>query len=282
MTGVPLTISEWLPAPIRLPNSRHEFAIGDVHGMTPAFVTLLAAMGRASAGRGWLTLLGDLCDRGPDTLGAYRAAFGLAPGAMGFRGRTGLLGNHEGMMLGGLEPDPRAGGALSLWLPNGGRTVLGELGLEAAEVLARPVLLRRALEAALGTAVMKQLSCLKSHRKAGNLLFVHAGVLPGVPLRVWFQAPPFFPRGEDHWSWIRYPFLQHEEAFEGSRLVVHGHTPEGAVQRWKDRTDAPEELHRLDGWRLGLDGGSYATGRVAGAEFRPGAYRVYVAGEAAS
>jgi hypothetical protein len=34
-------------------------------------------------------------------------------------------------------------------------------------------------------------------------------------------------------------------------------------------------LHRLDGWRLGLDSGSYRTGRVAGAQFRNGEYRVF-------
>ena len=59
-------------------------------------------------------------------------------------------------------------------------------------------------------------------------------------------------------------------------MVVHGHTPEPRVLAAKGRRATPG-WHRLDGWRLGLDGGSYQTGIVAGAEFRDGGYRVFTA-----
>ncbi|MGR3542393.1 MAG: serine/threonine protein phosphatase, partial [Hasllibacter sp.] len=65
-------------------------------------------------------------------------------------------------------------------------------------------------------------------REEGDLLFVHAGIRPGVPLR---------EQDEEDLVWIRRGFLDHDRPF--GRLVVHGHTP----------LDAPTHF----GNRIGID-----------------------------
>lgn len=81
---------------------------------------------------------------------------------------------------------------------------------------------------------------------------------------------------ERHYATIRRPFLDHKGRFAGGWIVVHGHTPEYVIRRQEAIVTAPG-LHQIDGFRLGLDGGSYETGIIAGAEFRTGGYRIYLA-----
>jgi serine/threonine protein phosphatase 1 len=49
---------------------------------------------------------------------------------------------------------------------------------------------------------------------AGDYLFVHAGIAPGVPLEAQQQKDLL---------WIRAPFL--DSVADHGRMVVHGHTP---------------------------------------------------------
>jgi serine/threonine protein phosphatase 1 len=274
--GGPIRVSatDWIAAPILLPAGTREFAVGDAHGYLDLLEALLARMGAEAGGEGNLTFLGDLADRGPRGIGCFRLA--CRPAAeLGFASKTMLEGNHEMILLSVLAALPEA---VDLWLMNGGRSVLEELGIDpyAFEGMPRE---RAAsvLRASLDADVLELVEGAESHRKAGNLLFVHAGLNPEVPLDEWFSTRERLPRRmyEDHWAWIRYPFLGHEGAFEGGRIVVHGHTPEDSVMSWKGMPKS--HAHRLDGSRLGLDGGSFGTGRVAGAEFRDGCYRVFTA-----
>jgi hypothetical protein len=269
--------SQWIPAPVRLGRGQREFAIGDVHGLSGHLRALLAVMGRASKGMGHLTLLGDLCDRGPDSLGCYQAAFGSDPVSMGFAGRTGLLGNHEIFMLRVMEVDPDSDAVLALWCHNGGDKVLDQLEEMDLPTGRRATVVARSLRHALGEGLSASIEGMDTHRETGNLMFVHGGLNPAVPITEWFARTRLECSTEDHFAWIRFPFFGHEGPYEGERIVVHGHTPEPRIQQWKRGVGTPGE-HVLDGWRLGLDGGSYATGLVAGAEFRNGAYRIYLAG----
>ena len=270
-----LAISEWLEAPIELPEGVQEFAIGDVHGHVVPFTVLLDAM-RAQAGTGArLTLLGDLVDRGPASLPSLRFGTDTAS-ALGFAGRTALLGNHEIQMLLALRTAPDAGSALELWLLNGGDTTLGEAGLDPAAFWRHGTEARAAFALAAGERSLAVLEQAPLARRIGNLVFVHGGIDPYAPLDRFLEAPRLSIADDRHPAWIRDEFLFHRGAFEGGRIVVHGHTPEPRVMRMKGRREGPGH-HRLDGSRLGLDGGSYITGIVAGAEFRRGAYRVYTA-----
>ena len=274
--GADLVVSDWIEAPIRLPESVREYAIGDVHGFEVQFRTVLDAMRREEGSeRGRLTLLGDLIDRGPASLPALRLAT-MDAAALGFAERTLLLGNHEMMMLIAMSDRVDAGSIADLWVGNGGWTTLAEAGVPRNRIALHDPLAAERLRAAIGDASMAVVAHAPLHRAVGNLLFVHGGIDPSLPLADALAVDRLDLHDERHPSWIRDCFLDHEAAFENGTIVVHGHTPEYRVHESKGRPPrAP--LHRLDGSRLGIDGGSYATGVVTGAAFRDGAYRIYTA-----
>lgn len=120
------------------------YAIGDVHGCLETFEALLARI-RYREGRDELWLVGDLVNRGPDSLGVLRRVRNLGEGAVV------VLGNHDVHLL------ARAAGVA----PARRRDVLeGVLEApDAPELLAwlrrRPLLYRR-----------------------GDTVLVHAGLLP--------------------------------------------------------------------------------------------------------
>ncbi len=270
-----LEITEWFAAPIELPEGAQEFAIGDVHGHLVQFAVLLDAM-RAVAGTGArLTLLGDLVDRGPASLASLRLGAESA-GSLGFAARTTLLGNHEILMLMALGTAPDAPDLQELWLANGGETTLAEAGISPAGLSLRGTPAGTEFRLAAGERSFAMLELAPLARRIGNLVFVHAGVDPNTKLDRFLDGPRLSVTDPYHPAWIRDAFLFHAGPFEGGRIVVHGHTPEPRVLRMKGRREGSGH-HRLDGSRLGLDGGSYITGIVAGAEFRRGAYRVFTA-----
>ncbi len=273
--SIRLEVSDWLAAPIDLPDGSREFAIGDVHGHHEQLERLVAAMADASGGSGHLTFLGDLIDRGPASLDCVRLAARPA-GELGCAGRTLLLGNHEMLMLMALSERPDAADAQDIWIANGGDTTLGEAGPAPSALALRTQASRLAFERAVGERAFEEVTRAELWRAAGNVLFVHAGIDPDVTLAAALDRPMLSLTDRRHPAWIRAPFLDHEGGFEGGRIVVHGHTPEPRILAAKGRPPRVGH-HRLDGARLGLDGGSYGTGVVAGAEFRDGFYRVFTA-----
>ncbi len=83
-------------------------AVGDLHGDYQAYLDIVAAAGIADDKGGWtggdavLIQLGDLTDRGPDSLKIIRRLQQLETGAPKDGGRTiVLVGNHEAMNLTG-------------------------------------------------------------------------------------------------------------------------------------------------------------------------------------
>lgn len=250
----------WQAAPIATGQTAPIFAIGDVHGHLDLLAALLDVV-RVEAAEdpdSQLIYLGDLIDRGPNSARCLLMS-GHRPARQGVGQVIRCLGNHEQMMRLAVAGDS---GALRLWLRNGGLTTLHSMGLEPWDDLAEriPGPLADALEA-----------MVPAHR-IGNLLFVHAGIHPGKPLDAFLaMSPDLLPLDEAaHWAWIRSPFLEHEQPLPGGLLIIHGHTPE-------DSREA--RMHSLRPHRLGLDAGSYRTGRVAMAEFQPGRYRLIVAAQ---
>ncbi|MDE2792252.1 MAG: metallophosphoesterase [Paracoccaceae bacterium] len=276
VTAAPCALKTGLPVGTRL------CAIGDVHGQSAALHALLDrfAMDCGAHDRNVLVVLGDLNDRGPDSLGAIDAVIEAVdnPAALGFDEVVPLMGNHEQMMRLTLEEQP--GGDPWLWLFNGGSGVVAELGCPPP---VNPTLVFgldldmanrefvSQLAAGLGERRLAYLKNLRSHYQEGRLLFVHAGVDPEAKPAV-FLAEPWNRLDDNHWAWIREPFLNSREPVPGL-VVVHGHTP----VRWTPPTgsaDAIASLHRLRDGRINLDGGSAASGCVAGAEFTQTDYRI--------
>ncbi len=179
------------------------WAIGDVHGCLGKLRRLWAEI--APGPRDTVVLLGDLIDRGPDPAGVLRFV-------VEHRHTTRLLvlrGNHEAMCLAWLRHPTSMG--WRLWMANGGYTTLESYGLIPSDdprAVQLPPAHRELLE---GTLLW--------HREQ-DVVFVHAGLRPGVPLEE--QDP-------EDLVWIRHEFYGHPEAFE--HRVVFGHTPFPTVFR---------------------------------------------------
>jgi serine/threonine protein phosphatase 1 len=261
---------------LRLDHHVAEFVIGDVHGCLQQFILLTEAMAAEAQGQHDLTLLGDLIDRGPDSLGCLRHADALARGSA-FKECHLVVGNHELMAVSAMTA-PNSQDGVGLWVQNGAGSLLAEMGVSEDEAR-RPGALAVSLSGHLGPRIFELLRCgWVTHRRVGNVLMVHGGIHPEADPEAWFARDPLTADGQEevsHFAWIRWPFYAHEEAYPGGCVVVHGHTPERAIQSWKGRRPIGAHYPEIDGWRLGLDGGSYGTGVVLGAELQSGRYRIF-------
>jgi serine/threonine protein phosphatase 1 len=192
-----------------LPPGLRVYAVGDVHGCADRLGALHAAIAADAAARRAeevvLIHLGDYVDRGDDSAGVLQRLLGPppVPGAE----VVNLLGNHEVMMLDACDPRSPPG-ALPFWLENGGTETLASYQAGPEEAAPWEAIPREHL------ALLRR---CQLNWSAGDYLFVHAGVRPGVPLA---RQDPF------DLIWIREPFL----SFEGDlpQVVVHGHTPAAA------------------------------------------------------
>jgi serine/threonine protein phosphatase 1 len=219
----------------------HLYAIGDIHGhlgLLKAAHDLIAA-DMARHGPGTVIHLGDLVDRGPDSRGVIDfLKDGVARGADWVI----LKGNHDRMFTRFLaepwDPEPGLRSELSWLHPRlGGADTLRSYGV--ANAADRP--LQKVHAEALAAVPRTHLDFLMSlsvlHR-AGDCVFVHAGIRPGVALE---------DQTETDLVWIREPFLSHVDSF--GPFVVHGHTA----------IDAPTHY----GNRLNLDSGAAYGGPLS-------------------
>ena len=225
-------------------------AIGDIHGEADLLEALLA-LGAAlpPRGRRVLVFTGDLIDRGPHGLAALRLA--AAAGArVGAAESVALMGNHEQMLRCALAGVPaRRPHAYALWIDNGGDALLHEVLSASWERVHSPVRLREAMGETFGF-----IEGMRAHWRSGDVLFVHAGVSPTLPLEGFLRAPWDVDfrtlREAEHWAWIREPFLAARA--HGGLFVVHGHTPHDNAGRAGAATVARD--------RVNLDLGSVRTG----------------------
>lgn len=255
------------------------FAIGDIHGRSDLLAALLdMATGEPRlAARREVVFLGDLIDRGPDSLGAIEAAIETGD-YLGAEATITLMGNHETMMRLALDPaTPRrdALDALRNWIANGGKSLIAQL-FGSKRPPTDPDSLLQATRAALPPGVERWLGELRPHARSGNVLFVHAGINPRFPLQSFLAAPwnvPLAALVEDrHWAWVRAPFLNFDPGPGGwdGFFVVHGHTP-------NDGRAHASHSDQIKRFRLNLDGGSAMTGVAKLAILRGGVAEVVTA-----
>jgi hypothetical protein len=279
MAGIEIRVSDWAPAPFELPAAHTEFVIGDSHGMRHLLKAVLDR-GTELAPRAHLTLLGDLIDRGPASLATLTLGTATVLDYREHRGGAAFLpGNHEQILVGAVA-DP-ASAAAGLLIRNG--------GLWATEICDTEAKLEPGLRRALGDRgydILTQDGALLDpagsnailHRRIGNVILVHAGVDPRADdPEGWITSWNPLEFDDNHPLWIRDDFLEHKGAFPGGLAVVHGHTFEYRTVRGDTGHRCEPGEHRIDGWRLGLDGGSFSSGIVAGALLRNGEYRTIVA-----
>jgi serine/threonine protein phosphatase 1 len=273
MTDESPQLSAWRPLPCRGPDAQL-FAIGDVHGQAGALSIALDAIARIPriGLPRRLVFLGDLIDRGPDSLGAVRLAMGASD-----RARVDevilLPGNHELLMIDGLL-DPQE--FMGDWLDIGGDAVIQEAdpGCTARKLTDLAEIARAAFDPAFLTAMTSG----PTFHRTGELLLVHAGLAPGVEAEKFLAQGRFGSSGE-HWAWIREPFLDWEFGWGPDRswAVIHGHTP--AVNRRTKLAGFSGAADRVQTRRrLCLDAGAaYGHPQVGWAEFGLDRYRVGLA-----
>lgn len=272
---VPVALSQWKPAPFDV-RGETVFAIGDVHGCADELAGLLeeiAGLARATEGRRRLIYLGDMINRGPDSIRVLDL-WARNEEAHGVDHVDRLLGNHEIMMMLAVTGGPFAHKAETMWLSKrmGGHVLLDQMADRAGRAVAHAD--QPLLAETLGETVVHRLQGMRSHVRLGNTLFVHGGIDPHADPDE-FLTRPWTLFTEARWAWINHGFLDWKGRFGGT-LVVHGHTPPDK-HRAISGLDDP---HLFEGDRLGLDGGSARTGIVTAAEIQDGRYRLLKAGTA--
>ncbi|MBL1421103.1 MAG: metallophosphoesterase [Alphaproteobacteria bacterium] len=244
-------------------------AIGDVHGDDRHMAALLDGFAARNDKyeKTTLVLLGDLNDRGNNSFGCFDLAISASKR---FDEVICLQGNHEAILRIVIEQDrPDVN---DVWHQFGGQAVIDEIGRENLDFSSQAKF-KTSLKKNIGKKRMKYLRNLSSHHHIGNLLFVHAGTNPNASLEAHF-AQVWDKCFGDHWCWIREPFLHNPVDFKGHKglTVVHGHTPQQRVAYKK--SDDLFAAHQWQDGKLNLDGGSYASGCVTGAEFTHKGYRL--------
>jgi serine/threonine protein phosphatase 1 len=228
-------VSRVKPAAPSIPPGRRIYAVGDIHGRLDLLDRLLAMIDGDDAARGGpaseLIFLGDLVDRGPDSRGVVERLMDLGDE----RPARFLMGNHEEVFLRALEGDIKA---LRFLIRIGGRETLLSYGISEEDYRTLDFGgLMEAFQAAVPASHIAFLAGFEHWIEAGDYLFVHAGLRPGVLLEEQKTADL---------RWIRDDFLKHRASF--GKMVVHGHSI----------TDEIDER----GNRIGIDTGAFASGKL--------------------
>jgi len=228
-------VSRARPPALSVPEGRRIYAIGDIHGRRDLLDRLLALIDEDDAARPpartELIFLGDLVDRGPDSVGVIERLMALRE----TRPVRFLMGNHEEVFLKAAAGDLRA---LRFLVRIGGRETLLSYGISEEEYAGLDfddlmALVREKVPA----AHLDFLSGFESWIEIGDYLFVHAGLRPGVAVE---------DQKTSDLCWIREDFLSHRDSF--GKMVVHGHS-------------ITEEIDERPN-RIGIDTGAFASGRL--------------------
>lgn len=244
---------EWREVPRPVANGHMVICIGDVHGRADLLTALLEALAedvaRLKPEQVTAILLGDLIDRGPNSL----EVLGLAMGGLGaFTKRpvkdVCLLGNHDYWLRqavdGSLQDDD-----LRFWGANGGEATWRSFGITRV-VGARDMVMQTRRR--LPDPVLEFVMSMSVTYRVDDYLFVHAGIDPRQPLN---------NQTLKTLCWIRDPFLN-PEVWPFELTVVHGHTVE-----WNHG----EPL--VHGHRIGIDTGAVNTGVLTALEINSGQMR---------
>lgn len=193
------------------------YAVGDVHGHLDQLRRVHDLIEADRAGEGLrdasVIHIGDLCDRGPDTRGVIDFLLtGLAAG----QPWTILKGNHDRMFARYLEPDawhdPHLWPGLFWQHPRlGGLETLRSYGVEVDDTV--PDRIHGQARQLVPDEHVEFLQTLPLMHRHGDIVFVHAGIRPGVALDEQWQ---------DDLLWIRDEFL--DDPRDHGAFVVHGHT----------------------------------------------------------
>lgn len=214
------------------------YAFGDIHGRFDLLVTALEAIRVRGDKDAQLIFLGDYVDRGPQSREVVELLIDLQESSNAIC----LRGNHEDMMaaccrMASYNEISKA------WCKYGGKQTLASYGSKDNPYMAewRKIPMRH----------VAWMESLPLYHDTPGRIFVHAGVVPGIPLA---QHDP------EEFMWARDDFIAaHPAGF--LKHVVHGHTPYHDLK-------LPEEPELLD-HRTNLDTMAFDTGILSVGVFDP-------------
>lgn len=191
------------------------FVISDIHGKNTLFRKALKNVKLKKSDT--LVILGDLIDRGEDSKGVLDTIFLLKDN--GFKVEL-VLGNHEKMFLDSFENDEEH----TKWMINGGdKTLMSFLTSKINNIPKKYVEL---------------ISNSKYYLIKDNFILVHAGLNMKI-------QDPFLDIQTILWE--RKPKELLNEEWLGTRIIIHGHTPQ-------KKTDI---ISQLNDKIIGIDNGNY-------------------------
>ncbi|APX13060.1 metallophosphoesterase family protein [Tateyamaria omphalii] len=203
------------------------YAIGDIHGQKARLDHALSLIEADGGPDTHIVFLGDYTDRGPDSRAVLDT---LVDGRDAGRNWTFLKGNHDRMfewfMADPIRHDPHMMVEL-YWLHErlGGNTTLASYGVDASGQR-REQDVQADARAAVPTSHLRFLRDLRLMHVTGDLMFVHAGIRPGIPIK---------DQREEDLLWIRNEF--HDHTGPHPKLIVHGHTPVRAATHYGNRVN---------------------------------------------
>lgn len=221
----------------KFPEGIRIYAIGDVHGCLDPLKRLeerIMLSARECDLKAGVIFLGDYIDRGPDVAGVVEH---LSKGDFAGLPSRYLMGNHEDVLLESFA-DPSL---VRDWLRWGGMATLASYRValpHGVPPVERDQIISAAMQEAMPAHHHRFLDQLELQIKLGDYLFVHAGVRPRRSLA---------QQSKHDMLTIREPFLRSKKPTPWR--VVHGHSVEFEAQ--------------ILPFRIGIDTGAYATGRLS-------------------
>lgn len=227
------------------------YAVGDVHGRRDLLERLVELIAEDAAKlpegiKPQIVFLGDYIDRGLQSRDVINY---FTSGELDRFDPIYLMGNHEEALLRFLQEASFG----SQWARYGGAETLYSYGLappnqrkslnsheEMSAVRDAWTRVWNEFRTRFPAEHLAFFQALKPYYSAGDYLFVHAGLRPGVDLQEQTMRDML---------WIREEFLEDEVPF--AQMIVHGHTPMDAVHH--------------DDRRIGLDTGAFLTGHLTAA-----------------
>lgn len=217
------------------------YAIGDIHGQLDDLRRVHDWIARDRKAHGTpgakVIHVGDLGDRGPDTKGVIQH---LIDGQAAGQPWLVLKGNHDRFLQKFIEDpnwiDHRLRADYTWLHPHmGGLDALKSYGIDVSDGQAVARMHKEALARIPSSHHMFLADLPLYHRASEDVLFVHAGIRPGIPLTA---------QSEDDLLWIRPGFLDYSGDF--GVLVIHGHTMVHTVTHFGNRVDIDTGAGRGD------------------------------------
>jgi serine/threonine protein phosphatase 1 len=174
------------------------FAIGDIHGSLHQLRRLIKSLA-IDQQDDTLVFMGDYIDRGSAVKEVVDYVMGLKSE---FKNIICLMGNHEQMFLNYL-----AGIDEKMFLANGGAATLLSYGISR---FSKP----RNRRATIPPDHLLFFQSLLPYYETNDYIFVHAGLMPGLPLN---------EQSFNDLLWVREEFI--DSHYDFGKLVIFGHTP---------------------------------------------------------